>query len=350
MSSSPRLGFGGFLLGLGVGWYLFTTLEISGNVFAWLLILAGAGMIFSTLISWKRPGLNTGGLVSGLVGGLILSLFLTSGFGIIGDMTRVGVSLTYRAEDTKSFSGTMTAGSVYLEVDNFNGPIRVSTWDRAEYNVELTIKARTEEDLDDLKMNFDESGTQDEKRLTLRYDIPPTERSRYAIEVDVFLPADAMIDLDLDSSNGGIYLNNIVGDSLIIDTSNGEIVFENVLAERIIGDTSNGRIRGELEAPDTSLSTSNGKIDLTIPCTVSGEYELSTSNGAIELIVSPSAQIGYDLDLSTSNAGIDIDLSDLDYSQNQRTRKVAKTDEFNEKAVKIAIKASTSNAGIDVGT
>lgn len=350
MRESAGLGFGGFLLGLGLGWYIFRTIEISYNVFAWILIIAGAGVVLSALISWGRPSLPLRGLASGLTGGLILSLFLTSGFGIIGDITRGGISLTYREEDTKSYSGTVTAGKVYLEVDNFNGPIRVSTWDKAEYSVDLTIKARSKQDLDDLKIDFDESGTQDQSRLTLKYDIPQSARSKYVIEVDVSLPADAVIDLDLDSSNGGIYLTGIEGDELRMSTSNGPLVFDDVYGESVRGGTSNGRIEGDVESKDAVLSTSNGKIDLTIPCTVNGEYVLGTSNGAIELIVSPSAQVGYDLDLSTSNAGIDIDLSDLDYTQNQRTKKAAKTEGFSGKAVQIVIEASTSNGAIDVDT
>ena len=356
MKEPAGLGFGGFLLGLGLGWYIFRAIEISYNVFAWILIIAGAGVVISALISWGRPSLPLRGLASGLTGGLILSLFLTSGFGFIGDITRGGVSGAYRAEDTKSYSGVATAERIYLEVDNFNGPIKVLTWEKDEYNIELRIKARgtsqkdAEKNLDDFKINFDESVVQGQKRLILNYDIPFTARSRYSIEVEAFLPAQAVIDLDLDSSNGGIYLTDINGDSLVMETSNGELVFGKVFAESINGKTSNGRVVGDLEAPDTSISTSNGKIELTIPCTVNGEYDLSTSNGAIELVVSPSSQIGYDLDLSTSNAGIDINLSNLDYSQNQKTNKEAKTEGFSGKAVQITIKASTSNSDIDVDT
>jgi len=356
MKESAGLGFGAFLLGLGLGWYIFRTMEISSYVFAWILIIAGAGVVVSALISWGRPRLPLRGLVSGLMGGLILSLFITSGFGFIGDIVDVGVSGDYKAEETKSFSGVAMADRIYLEVDNFNGPIRVSTWGKDEYSIDLTIKAKgttqkeAEKNLDEFKINFDERLVQGQMRLILNYDISPSARSKYSIEVEAILPVQAGIELDLDSSNGGIYLTDIEGDRLIMDTSNGELVFVNVFAEHITGETSNGQIRGDLEAPDTSLSTSNGKIDLTIPCTVSGEYDVRTSNGAIELIVSPSPQVGYDLDLSTSNAGIDIDLSDLDYSQNQRTRKAAKTEGFSGKSVQIVIEASTSNGSIDVDT
>ena len=355
MRESAIFSFGGFLLALGLGWYIFTTFEISRNIFAWILIIAGAGIVLSALLSWWRPSIPIKGLVGAISGGLILSLFLTSGFGFVLDITG-GASWAYEAEDTKSYSGMVTVDKVYLEVDNINGPIRVSTWDKAEYSIDLTIKARgssrknAEDNLDDLKIDFNEREVQGQKRLILKYDVPFLAQSRYSIEVDVVLPADAMIDLDLDSSNGGIYLTDVAGDKLKMATSNGRLVFDNVYAESITGKTSNGRIEGDVEAKDTVLSTSNDKIDLTIPCTVSGEYDLSTSNGAIELMVSSSPQVGYDLDLSTSNADIDINLSGLDYSQNQRTSKKAQSEGFSGKAVQIIIKASTSNGNIDVNT
>ena len=133
-------------------------------------------------------------------------------------------------------------------------------------------------------------------------------------------------------------------------TSNGRLVFSNVYAESITGTTSNGRIEGDVEATDTVLSTSNGKIDLTIPCSVSGEYDLSTSNGDIKLTVSSSAEVGYDLDLSTSNGDIDINLSGLNYSLDQKTHKKAQSEGFSGKTVQIIIEASTSNGNIDVYT
>ena len=346
----PQLGFGGFLLGLGVGWVVFTYFEVPSNLLAWLLILAGAGVMVSALISWSRPRLNIGGLVGGMMGGLVLSLFITSGFGIIGDITRGGISATYRFKDTKSYSGAALAGRVYLDVDNFNGPVSVSTWGEAEYKVDLKIGATRREYLDDLNVDFEEGGTQDQLRLYLGYDISPTERSRYAIEVEVYLPADAVIGLDLSSSNGGIYLTDITGDTLKLASSNGPIEFDEVSAERIDGETSNGRIGGRVEAPDTDLSTSNGAIDLTLPCTVTGEYVLSTSNSGIDLKVSSSSEVGYSLDLSTSNGRVDVNLPNLSYTTDQRTRKVAETTGFDAKEVQITIEGSTSNSGIDVET
>jgi DUF4097 and DUF4098 domain-containing protein YvlB len=174
--------------------------------------------------------------------------------------------------------------------------------------------------------------------------------SRYSIGVEVFLPDDASINLNLESSNGGISIFDIEGESIDLRTSNGVLELNNVYSEEIYGETSNGAILGMFEAPETSLSTSNGAIDLDLPCTVSGNYKLSTSNNQIDLKVSSATDVGYDLDLSTSNGNVVVDLPNLDYTIDQRTRKEAKTENFVSKSVKITIDVDTSNDDINVDT
>ncbi|MFB0543820.1 MAG: DUF4097 domain-containing protein [Candidatus Bathyarchaeia archaeon] len=346
MRTSTGLGLGGLLLGLGLGWYIFSAIEVSYQVFAWILIITGAGIVVSALFA-RALSMPLGVTVGAVSVGLILSLLLTSGIGFIGP---------YRAEGTRTFEGDVAADIVYFEVENRNGAIRVSTWDKSEYNVELTIRARgiteseAEKTIEGLDIDLVEQVSQGQLRLILNYGIPSQTWRRLSIEVTVVLPADAEINLDLESSNGGIYLSEIVGDTVGIQTSNGALDLDKVYANSIVGSTSNGRIDGEIEAKNTSLTTSNGKIELTLPCNVSGEYDLSTSNGDIELTVSPSQQVGYDLDLSTSNGNINLNLSDLEYSLNEKTSKEARTMDFASRAVQITIEADTSNGNIDLGT
>jgi hypothetical protein len=350
MSRDSGLGFGGFLLGLGIGWVVFRYFEVTSNLFAILMILLGVVIIGSSLLKSQLPRFEYGDLFGGLIGGLILSLIFTSGFSIFTDIFDGGSIGDYRYQDTQSFSGGITASTISLKIDNFNGPIRVSTWSKDEYSVELDIKARRENDLDDLKIDFDVMETQMTQGITLGYDIPSTSYSRYSIAVDVFLPAEATINLNLASSNGGITLSDIESERITLKTSNGGIELNNVYTEVIDGETSNGAITGAIEAPDTSLSTSNGAIDLELLSTSSGNYILSTSNARINLELSSSTEVGYDLDLSTSNANIDIDIPNLDYTTNQRTRKEAKTKNFETKSIKIKIDAETSNSSISVQT
>ncbi len=260
----------------------------------------------------------------------------------------------YKMEDRRSFSGGISTPRVFFGVDNKNGPIRISTWEKPEYNVDLFVKAtgwtkeEAEENLKELVIELEEELVQDQTRLFLRIDYPTGDSRWYSIDVDVILPMDSKIELDVNSSNGRISLSKLDGETLKMRTSNGRIALDDVKAERIAGKTSNGKIEGRLESMETSLRTSNGKIYLDLPCTESGDYRLRTSNGAIELTVSNYPQVGYDLDLHTSLGRIRVDLPDLEYGRYGRRSMRANTVGFEEKDVKVSIEAETSNGKIRV--
>jgi hypothetical protein len=85
MSDNER-GFGGLLLGLGGGWYLFRFLDFSLDIFSYLLIIMGVGIIVNSLLEREGRRSPIKGLFEGIIGGLLLSLYLTQGFGIIREV------------------------------------------------------------------------------------------------------------------------------------------------------------------------------------------------------------------------------------------------------------------------
>ena len=351
MRDTRGLGFGSFLVGLGASFLIFQGITVTRNLFAWITIVIGSTIVASTLLNRWRQASHLGGVVRGLAGGLVLSLIVTSGFGFTG----VSGSGSYRVSDTRVLEGPMTADSVLVDVDIFNGGVEVSTWDRDEYQFSALIRAKgtsnadAQKNLDALELDLDESTVLGKRRLVLRHNIASTRTTFYSISVEVRLPADAVIDLNLDSSNGGFTLHDMDCGRIELSTSNGGITFDDVTGDTVLVDTSNGGVRGELDATDVNVDTSNGGIKLTLPSTRSGRYVLDTSNGVINLDLSASAEVGYDLKLSTSNGGLSVSLPDMVYSLNRDKRKEAKTDDFSMKAVKIAIDASTSNGGMDIG-
>jgi hypothetical protein len=351
MSGHRGLGFGGFLVGLGTGWMVFQEINVSGELFAWILIIAGTAVAASSLLFSSRRNRHFRGLIGGLTVGTIMSLMITSNFVLYG-ISSGGYSGSYRAQDTIAFTGALTADSVLLDINSFNGPIEVSTWEKDEYSISALIKAKgttdaeAEENLERFEFDLDESMILGKKRLVMRHNVASTMKSRYSVQIEAWLPVDATVDLDLDSSNGGIDLAEITGGVIDIRTSNGGIDFDDVTAGSVNAYTSNGRVDGSLEAPDVHIVTSNAHIGLDTPCTVTGNYVLRTINAGVHVSVSGSTGVGYDFDLSTSNGEVHVDLPDLDYTRNLITRKAARTRGFEEKAVRITISAITSNGGI----
>ena len=235
MSKVKGLGFGGLLLGFGAGWLVFDAMQITSQFFGYFLLIAGALIVTSSLISWKKPSIDVGGLTRGLMIGLLISLFATSAtdpfthnWGFCWDFdTNWG---NYRAQETRTLTGDLSVGGAFLDVNNFNGPITVSTWAEDEYSISILIKAKgntdgeAEDNLDDIEFDLTETVVGGVKKLVLRHNIPNTKMNIYTITIEVKLPADAEVSVDLDSSNGGITLNDITGGNIDLSTSNGALL------------------------------------------------------------------------------------------------------------------------------
>ena len=124
----------------------------------------------------------------------------------------------------------------------------------------------------------------------------------------------------------------------------------------IINTKSETLWRREFSSPDLWLSrdSTNPLLNRATGSTLDGDYETlttgpdDTSNSAIDLKVSSSSNVGYSLDMSTSNGGIVYDLDGLEYTVNQNTRKKAKTASYDDKDIQIIIFGSTSNSNIEV--
>jgi DUF4097 and DUF4098 domain-containing protein YvlB len=355
--SDSGAGFGGFLIGLGAGWYLFRFLDFSFDIFAYILILMGAGMIINALLSREGRKSPLQGLFGGIIGGLILALFLTQGFGIIGDIFsefRDFDGTNYRATDTEILSGDIDLDKLYLEVDDKNGAITVEKWDRDGYRIDLTLRAKGSTDthaqqrLQEIDVLFSDSLDGGTQTLELGFDIPGNQWNNYAVTVEVKLPENVELELNLDTSNGRITLQDIIASRITLDTSNGDIELNDVYSDILTGSTSNGKIQGQIEGNNIELRTSNGSIDLTLTGTSSGKYELSTSNGSIDLTVPKDSNIGYSVDLRTSIGRLDLNLDDLDYSINENRHKVAETDNFDSMQTQITIEAETSLGSIEI--
>ncbi len=349
------LGVGGFLIGAGVGWIVFTRHMVSWNVFPWILVFAGAAMIGSTMLSRSSPVPHVDKLLRSLMVGLILSLAVTNGFNlVVGIASSASPMGSYLADETKTFTGEVDDEIIGVVVESFNGPIEVQTWSGDGYKVEAYVKAKgantgdAEENLRTLTLKLEDQTILGEQKLKLTHNVPATRTSLYSIQIKVFLPRDVEVDTDLRTSNGAITLKDLRGGRLELRTSNGPLVFSDVKADYVDGVSSNGPVSGDVDAPQIAVYTSNGPVNLRLPCSRSGGVRISTSNAGITLEVPGSTTMGYAVNLSTSNGGINVGLPDMDYSSNTKTVKIAETEDMHSKQVQVTIRASTSNAWINL--
>jgi hypothetical protein len=325
-------------------------------VISYILILMGAGIIINALLSQGGRRSPLQGLFGGLVGGLFLALFFTQGFAIFESIGEEFGNLgsNYRAQDTRTFTGDVNIDRMIVEVDNRNGDITVAEWDQPGYRIDLTLRAKgatdaqAEENLNRLIVIFSDQNVGDTRRLALDTQAPNDDWSLYAVSIDIRVPEDPSLDLDLDTSNGGIALTDVTGDEIVLHTSNGRLTLDGVIAATLTGTTNNGRITGEVEAASVVLTTSNGSIDLAIPATVSGSYTLDTSNGSIDVVLPQATTVGYSVDLRTSLGSVDVNLPDLSYTTDEARRKVATSVGYQDKAVKVSVTAETSIGSVSI--
>lgn len=354
--SDQGMGFGGFLLGLGAGWYIFRYITADADMIGYLLILAGAGIIINALLSRGRRRSPIQGLFGGLIGGLFLALFITQGFGIITEITDEFSEVelgTYRATRSFTLDTPITGESVDLLIDGVNGEIYVSSWTGDHVKFEIEVKARgdttaeAEANLDRFTHSLEDSGSGTTQRISLGFPMESSEWRKYAVNVEAYVPKGVANEIRLQTTNGAITVQEVSPQQLFIDTTNGGISLMDVASSFIQAETTNGAITGTVNAASTRFSTTNGEIEMTLEA-ASGEHRFSTTNGSIDLTLPTDADIGYSLDLDTSIGSIDVNLPNIDYDVDKAREKRGETVGYDAKEIQITISADTSIGSINL--
>lgn len=129
--------------------------------------------------------------------------------------------------------------------------------------------------------------------------------SQEYFQCTLYLPADAVLALDMSTSNGEIEISELAAlATLDAYTSNGAVTLSDVAVAGAIGIVStNGAftVNDVLAGENVSLRTSNGRI--TVDALVaSGTVVLKTSNGPVEV----DGLVADNLEVDTSNGRIDV--------------------------------------------
>jgi DUF4097 and DUF4098 domain-containing protein YvlB len=201
-----------------------------------------------------------------------------------------------RYKEDFHYTYPLTAGG-RLSLDNFNGSVEISSWEKAEVEINGTKYANTQSRLNEIKIDITPSPSSISIRTT-----PPGDRrgnagARYVIRV----PRKVLLD-PITSSNGGIRVDGIDG-NVRLRTSNGT-----VRAMRVNGsleaNTSNGGVEASDVTGNTTIHTSNGTVRAEVK---KGRFEATTSNGGINArVFEPDAS--NPVRLESSNGHIELSL------------------------------------------
>jgi DUF4097 and DUF4098 domain-containing protein YvlB len=228
-----------------------------------------------------------------------------------------------------------------LTVENFNGSVEITGWDKDTVEVDGRQYASTIELRDAIKI---EVATSD--GLVQIRTIRPTDRYgnmgvKYIIRAPRRVNLDRVVstngaikadeiegtirlrttngsirtsrvrgDVDVSTTNGGVDIEDLDGPAMI-HTTNGRVTAEGIHGS-LQASTSNGSIHARLVKPEphrpVKLQTTNGGIDLTMDSLSDNEVRASTSNGniTVKLPATVDARIHAHTSHSTIHSDFDV--------------------------------------------
>ena len=240
----------------------------------------------------------------------------------------------YRFED--SFEADL-AGAELVSITIVNGPITIETWDRDRVEIEVheRVKARDEEEAEELADEIRLIGNPQGSELAIELDYGDFyhRRRNYYCELEVRLPRTVSLrlrttngsiavpemdgDVHADTTNGHISLDGCGGDAALVST-NGNINAAGVEGE-LRAETTNGDLELETAAGPVRGDSTNGNITLRLTDVLDGDVELDTTNGSVTLIVTPGCSFRIIAD--TTNGHVSDSLSDDEFDGEYNRRR-----------------------------
>ncbi len=206
-----------------------------------------------------------------------------------------------------------------VELDNINGAVHISSWDRNEVKVDAVKYADTKERLDEATIEID-SGKDYISIRTKYHDRNQTwnwgsHNNPASVEYTLTVPRTARLD-EIKLINSSLDITGVSGE-VHASCINGRLEARN-LAGRANLSTINGHLDArfdQLSGSRVELNSVNGSVELTIPSDSKAEVEASTVSGGIDndfgLHVNHHRFVGHDLRGELGSGGTHIKLENV---------------------------------------
>ena len=226
----------------------------------------------------------------------------------------------HRGALTEEFHQTYTlTADGRVELDNINGDVHISSWDRNEVKVDAVKYADTKQRLEEARIEID-SG---KEYLSIHTKYPDRDQSwnwgshnnPASVEYTLTVPRTARLD-EIKLINGSLDVTGMSGE-VNASCINGRLEAHNLAGSARLS-TINGRLNArfdQLAGAAVELSSVNGSVDLTIPSDSKAVVEASTVSGGINndfgLHVNHHQFVGHDLRGELGSGGTRIKLENV---------------------------------------
>ena len=203
-----------------------------------------------------------------------------------------------------------------VELDNINGDVHISSWDRNEVKLDAIKYADTKEKLEDVKIEVDAG----KDYLSVRTKYREGEDRHWrnnpgGVEYTLTVPRTIRLD-EIKLINGELDVAGVTGE-VRASCINGRLEAHDIAGRSRLS-TINGKLDAQfrqLSREPLELNSVNGSVDLTIPSDSSADIEANTVSGSIDndfgLHVNKHRFVGRDLRGELGNGGTQIRLQNV---------------------------------------
>jgi DUF4097 and DUF4098 domain-containing protein YvlB len=201
---------------------------------------------------------------------------------ILGALLALLLAVPIQAEVTQDFHRTVPlSANGRVSVENVNGNVEVTGWDRNEVQIDAVKSARDQQKLDeaDIEVNT----TSDSVEIRTRYPEGHTNNNPASVHYHLHVPQNARIDR-INLVNGSLTVQKVSGE-VNANLINGKLRVDD-LAGRAELSSVNGGIQANYASlnnvNEIRLKSVNGSIELGLPDSPNAEIKGSTVSGGIK--------------------------------------------------------------------
>jgi DUF4097 and DUF4098 domain-containing protein YvlB len=191
----------------------------------------------------------------------------------------------FHGKVTEEFHHTypLSAGG-RVSLNNVNGEVHITGWDRDEVKVDAVKYAYTQDELNDVDIEVEASGSSvsiDTKYHSHDRNFGGGRHDSASVDYTIMVPRNARLD-EVELVNGPLEIHGVAGE-VHASAVNGNVVADGLQSRTEIS-TVNGKseVRFDKVSDSIDISSVNGSLELVIPSDTKARVDLSTVSGGIE--------------------------------------------------------------------
>jgi DUF4097 and DUF4098 domain-containing protein YvlB len=235
----------------------------------------------------------------------------------VGGLLALLLAVSANAEVTQDFHRTVPlSANGRISLDNVNGNVEITGWDRSEVQIDAVKKARDQQRLDEASIEV-ENGS-DYVKIHTQYPHDRTNNNPASVHYTLHVPQSARLD-EISLVNGSLDVQKVTGDM------HARLVNGKASISDLSGETNISSVNGTIDANYASLNnvreirlkSVNGSVELGLPPSPNADVKASTVNGSIKSDFPLTVQgsfAGHNISGTLGSGGTRIELSNVNGS------------------------------------